>query len=200
MKSTANLRTALISAIMGITLISCDKPGPVAVAPQDAVRPRMYGEGQVQLQDGALQRLAGKWTGELEYLDFGNNQTKSRIRAALKCDYASATRTLAMKVSFREPDGKTIEDEASFVVSEDGRKLTFEQAEWDVTKVEAPSDSGNLTLIFERTGADNQREADLKNTVVLDDAGRLIVTKEVRYKTGGQYFVRSIYQFARTVD
>lgn len=181
-------------------LMSCDKPKSVQVPPQTTAPSRPEDAGQPRVPENALQRLTGQWDGELEYLDFGDKQSKSRISATMKCDYAVATRTVQMKLSFREPGGKIVEDKASLALSADGSQITFDDAAWKVTKFEAFPNQGSLTIGFEQDGTDNERQASLKNTLLINDGERLLFTKEVRYKDGGSYFVRSTYRFNRIGD
>jgi hypothetical protein len=144
-----------------------------------------------------LDLLEGKWQGELEYLDFSDGKSKVKISSTFECKYSKEERSLAIAIQFREPSGKIINDESSITLSENGQSASLDGEDWKVTSAGATPTQGELLIVLERKGADNDKPADLRKTIRVEANDRFTFRKEVKYQGAAEYFTRNEYRLRR---
>lgn len=144
-----------------------------------------------RLSPGDLDFLMGKWAGELEYLDFKDNQSRQKIKAMLHCD--SAQGTVTYEFSYVKPNGKTVAgDPNKLRLAEDGRHLFVNDEPWIVAAKNIDTRAGKFRVVLSRDGTDNNKSAKLRRTLMLDGES-LTIRTEVQHDTSDKPLVRNEY-------
>ncbi len=87
---------------------------------------------QVKVKNKELKNLAGNWDGELEYLDYQNDKSKTRLK--LRSVNTFKDGKVSQAIVYVEPNGKEIKSGGSFALSPDGRQIVEEKMKWTITK------------------------------------------------------------------
>ena len=96
--------------------------------------------------------------------------------------------SLVFNYTFTGADGKQHTEKNSMRIYDNGNKLSFDSAQFDI--VDTRRRGIRLTLIAERAGAENFRSADFQETIILGP-GMLNYTKGIRYMDmTDAYFIR----------
>jgi NAD(P)-dependent dehydrogenase (short-subunit alcohol dehydrogenase family) len=188
---------SIIHVALALILVSCGQSprNPHTPAGQEFTPLDFKEVSRVSENDLAM--LTGDWEGDLQYLDFGDDKTISTIKLKIRMTYALAVRTLSISLEFTEPGGNLVQDETSLQVVAEGRQMLFDQGEWVVTSNAVQTLQGNLSLVFERDGLDNNKQARLKNTIKLTNGKAFTFAREVRSAEQEAFFTRSRYRLTR---
>ena len=136
--------------------------------------------------DNELKALVGNWAGSMVYT--GYTDEKSQVTLATKLEIVDMKDSLVFNFTYTEPGGKQITEKKSLRIYENGNRLSFDSAQFDivVTRRRGP----RLTIIAERTGVENFRSADFQEIINLGP-GILNFTKGIRYMDmTDAYFIR----------
>lgn len=137
--------------------------------------------------------LIGSWEGDLEYLDYGDDETRVTLPTWLVVGRASEGAGLEFSFQFEEPDGSTVEGGDRFYETAEG---VYFGDPWQVESRQTPGSDGSYRLVLFRQGSDNERPASLWTTI--EQAGEaLMITKTVRYAGGDETFQRNQFRFQR---
>ena len=151
-------------------------------------------EGIGQESVGRYGFLLGEWEGELEYLDYGDNETRVTLPTWLVVQRADTGAGLELSFLFEEPDGSTVEGGDRFYETEDG---LFYGDLWTVDSLEPAAQDGSHRVILSREGLDDERPATLWTTIERS-GDRLTLTRTVRYRGSGEVFQRNQFRFERS--
>jgi len=148
------------------------------------------GEVRGQEPESRYDFLLGSWEGELEYLDYGDNETRVTLPTWLVVKRSDIGPGLEASFLFEEPDGSTVEGGDRFYETREG--LVFGEL-WAVDSWESPAPDGTHRIALSRQGLDDERPAMLW-TVIERSKDRLTLTKTVRYGDGA-VFQRNQFRF-----
>jgi len=149
---------------------------------------------QVKVKNKELKNLAGNWDGELEYLDYQNDKSKTRLK--LRSLNTVAGGKVSQEIVYIEPNGKEIKSGVSFALSSDGLLIVEEKMKWTITKNLCDKQGKTRTIVYETKWKDNNRNADLRETMIIGE-NEFSVTKEVRYENTTDFFVRNTHRYTR---
>lgn len=128
----------------------------------------------------------GSWSGKLEYLNYGSDQRS----------------TIPVRMVVREPSGRTVRYGFLYPGEEDKNATDRIRISRDGRQVNGfaitgryRSDAGNLTIVTEGKGRDDNRPADIRLTYEIG-AKSFVTTKDVRFD-GGEYVNRNEYRLTR---
>lgn len=139
-----------------------------------------------------FQRLAGQWEGLMEYTSYEDD--KSTQVTPAKCESKFADNAWLYTVTYDEGNGNYFEGSGESLVSKDGSQVMYNGIKWNVTQVKEHGDT--TTVVMEVKGKDNKKKALLRQT--LQVTGRTFsLVEEVKYESGGDYFVRNKHVFRR---
>ena len=149
---------------------------------------------QVKVKNKELKNLTGNWDGELEYLDYQNDKSKTRLK--LRSLNTVAGGKVSQEILYIEPNGKKIKIGGSFALSSDGLLIVEEKMKWTITKNLFDKRAKTRTIVYETKWKDNNRNADLRETMIIGE-NEFSVTKEVRYENTTDFFVRNTHRYTR---
>jgi hypothetical protein len=149
---------------------------------------------QVKVNNNELKNLAGNWDGELEYLDYQNDKSKTLLK--LRSLNTVKDGKVSQEIVYIEPNGKEVKSGDSFALSPDGRQIVEEKMKWTITKNVFDKKAKTRTIIYETKWKDNNRDADLRETLIIK-ANEFSVTKEVRYENTTDFFIRNTHRYTR---
>ena len=133
-----------------------------------------------------LAGLPGSWTGTLTYTDYSDD--KKQVVLPTSLTIADLKDSLSLTYSYTEPNKKIVTEVGSLYVYEGGETLFYDGNEFDIVAVRRLGD--RLTIIADREGMDNNKEADIRETFIIGPA-TLNVHKEVKYEGTEKYFMRN---------
>lgn len=132
-----------------------------------------------------LKALVGNWAGSMVYTDY--NKGISQVTLQTQLEIVDMKDSLALNFIYTEPNGKKVIEKKYMRIYEEGNKLSFDSAQFDIMEIRRRG--VRLTIIAEREGADNFRSADFMQTIIIGP-GILNITKEVRYRDMVEYSIR----------
>jgi len=133
-----------------------------------------------------LKVLPGNWGGTIVYTDFTKNNAQVTIQAGLVI--TELADSLALYFNYTETGGKEINDTNYIRIYDKEDKLSIDGEMYDI--VFTARKGPRLTVIGEKQGFDNNKVADLRQTLVFGQAN-INILKEVRYMENEFYFIRS---------
>lgn len=141
----------------------------------------------------AYEPLVGSWQGELEYLNYGDNQPLVTLPTWLIVQRAENGKRLDFEFFYEEPDGREVGSRDQLYVTRTG--LYFGD-HWTVEERDGDP-AGSLRLVLRRDGMDDDREASIHS--VLEIRGdSLKITKNVEYADNGESVQRNQYRMIRS--
>jgi hypothetical protein len=149
---------------------------------------------QVKVKNKELKNLAGNWEGELEYLDYQNDKSKTRLK--LRSLNTVKDGKVSQEIIYVEPNGKEVKSGGSFALSADGLQIVEEKMKWTITKNFFDKQRKTRTIVYETKWKDNDRNADLRETLIVEK-NKFSVMKEVRYENKADFFVRNTHSYTR---
>ena len=133
-----------------------------------------------------LDSLPGYWTGSITFTDYSDDHTKQSLPALLII--TSKTDSLALDYSYTQTNGKIVANKGDLRIYNEGTNLQLDGIEYVIVAVRR--EGPRLTIIAERDGTDNNKEATIRQTFIIGP-GILNITKEVKYETQEKFFVRT---------
>jgi len=143
-----------------------------------------------EVSNDHLAVFEGKWTGSLTYLNYEDDAT--RVTLPLEAEATFGDKGVSFVYLFTEPSGG-IEKRTDRLYFK-GEKLHF-SGRWEIVSSSA-KDLENWSMELKKTGKDNNKDSDFKETIEVTPS-KITVTKMVKYKEGGDYFMRNQYIFKR---
>ncbi len=146
----------------------------------------MLAQRSVALTEKEIKDLVGNWSGTMVYT--GSSNEKVQVTYQTKLEVLDAKDSLIFNFTHTGPDGKQLIEKNSFRIYEEGNRLSFDSAQFDI--VDTRRRGIRVTLIAEREGVDNFRSADFQEMINLGP-GILNYTKGIRYMDmSDAYFIR----------
>jgi len=149
---------------------------------------------QVKVKNKELKNLAGNWDGELEYLDYQNDKSKTPLK--LRSINTVKDGKVSQEIVYIEPNGKEVKSAGAFALSPDGLQIVEKEMKWTITKNFFDRRTTTRTIVYEIKWTDNDRNADLRETMIIGES-EFSVTKEVRYENTVDFFVRNTHRYKR---
>jgi len=150
----------------------------------------------IQESPGSFDYLIGSWDGELEYLDYGDDQSLVQLPTRLEVRSDDEGDALTFEFSYEEPDGSLVTSRERLRETERG---VFFGALWQIEERRFNEPAGTYRLALKREGEDAGRKATIRN-VVEAEPGRLTITKFVRYDGSENELQRNQYRFKSSVS
>ena len=136
--------------------------------------------------------LVGSWEGLLDYLDYGDDQT--RVELPARATY-TLDGQLRFDFVFTEPSGEAMKDGGTLVVHETGKIVTGGET-YQLVRKNVDADAEMHEIVFRGRGYDNNRPALITHTVTRrGDA--LVIQKEVIYEGTSEPLLRHEFRFER---
>lgn len=135
---------------------------------------------------GELKKLVGTWAGTLTYTDYSDDKTQSSLPA--KLEIVDLKDSLGFNYTYTEPNGKLVTDKSSLRFYAGGDKLGIDGETYFLSAVRRRG--VRLTLIADKEGTDNNKEAEIRKTIIIGPS-LLNIIKEVKYTGAKDYFVRN---------
>ncbi len=146
----------------------------------------MMAQRAVALTEKEMKDLVGNWTGTMVYT--GSDKDKVQVTYQTKLEVMDMKDSLVFNFIHTDPGGKQIVEKNSFRIYEDGNRLSFDSAQFDI--VDTRRRGIRVTIIAEREGVENFRSADFQEMINLGP-GILNYTKGIRYMDMSEtYFIR----------
>lgn len=142
------------------------------------------------LTNDHLKVFEGKWTGNLTYLNYGDDKTL--VTLPLEVDAEFTERGLKFVYLFTEPGGGIERRTDRFQLRKQG---VFYNGNWETVSTNV-TDLENWEMELTSKGKDNNRAAEFRKTVVVTP-GKIVVTKLVKYKGTDEFFMRNKYIYER---
>lgn len=139
-----------------------------------------------------LEGLPGYWTGQLTYTDYSDD--KKQVSLSTKLEIINKKDSLQLNYTYTEPNGKTVTEKGDIRIYEDGKQLAYDGGEFDIVAVRRFGD--RLTIIGERDGTDNNKEATIRETFIIGP-GIFNIVKEVKYENAEKFLVRNQLQLRK---
>ena len=133
--------------------------------------------------------------GQLTYLNYSDDSSSETLNCELTTSVEKGR--LQIRVLFEEKNkkGKPYRHNSSLKISKDRKTLLMGKESWKVLK--SKKESSIVTLVVYKKGRDNNRDADMQMTVILNSNGKISWKKEVRYEGAEKLFQRNLYSFSK---
>ena len=135
--------------------------------------------------------LAGKWQGELEYLNYGDDKTL--VKLPTRVSYSEPQDSISYQLIFTEPNGDEIEGSGSIKI-EDERVIYNGASHKVVDRTQNEAEGTQIKL--SRQGKDNNRDAQIDHVIHYKDDS-LSITRYILLEGAEAPFVRHTYRFNR---
>lgn len=139
-----------------------------------------------------LQKLAGDWDGELEYLDYSDGKSLVKLATNIQAHYEKDR--LVKNTNYVEPNGVIVKETGFFMASKDDKVWTDDDGTWKI--VTSKSSQNDAVIVIEQKNTDNDKPAFIRKTLTLG-ANDFKLVKEVKYEGTKDYFVRHQYNMKR---
>lgn len=133
-----------------------------------------------------LKVLAGNWKGNMVYTDFKKNN--SQFTLPTKLVITDLNDSLEVKFLYVDSDGKEKSDTSILRIYDTEDKLRIDGELYDI--VSTVRKGPTMMIVGEKQGFDNNRVADLQQTVTFGPT-TLKIVKEVRYMENEFFFIRN---------
>jgi hypothetical protein len=137
-----------------------------------------------------LKVFEGDWTGQLTYLNYGDDKTL--VNLPVKLTATMSTKGLRFEYFYTEPGGAIEKRTGKFELR--GEKVYY-NGDWQLVSA-AVQGLEDWTLELKSSGNDNNRKADFRMTVKVT-ATKITATKKVRYEGTDSFFMRNEHVFER---
>ncbi len=136
----------------------------------------MLAQRSVALTEKEIKDMVGNWTGTMVHTSFGND--KIQVTYQTKLEVVDRKDSLIFNFIHTGPDGQQLIEKNSFRVYDNGNRLSFDSAQFDI--VDTRRRGIRVTIIAEREGVENFRSADFQEMINFGP-GILNYTRGVRY-------------------
>jgi hypothetical protein len=142
-----------------------------------------------------LQKLAGDWDGELEYLDFSDGKSLVKLATNIQARYEKDR--LVLNTNYVEPNGVIVKETGFMLASSNNKTWKNDDGTWTVTSFKTTEEMA--TIIIEQKNTDNDKPAAIRKTITIGENVYKLV-KEVKYEGTKEFFVRHQYNMKRFVQ
>ena len=142
------------------------------------------------LTEEHLRVFEGDWTGQLTYLNYGDDKTL--VELPVKMTATMGDKGLSFEYFYTEPGGSVEKRRGKFELR--GKKVYY-NGNWELVSTTV-EDKENWSLELKSTGKDNNRKADFQMTVTVTPS-KITATKKVKYDGTDAYFMRNEHIFER---
>lgn len=139
--------------------------------------------------------LLGDWEGELEYLDYKDDETLVRLPTTMRCEPSQTGRSLVLAYTYGEPDGRVVEGREALRPADREGELYFD-GRWRVVEASFDPEGDRYQIVLSRDGMDSERPAVIRKTILLI-GGELTITKAVLYGGESEYLQRNQHRLVR---
>ena len=121
----------------------------------------LLAQRSVGLTEKEMKDLVGNWSGTMVYT--GSGTEKVQITVQVKLEVVDRKDSLVFNYTYTDPAGKETKEKNSFRIYEEGNRLSFDGAQFDI--VDTRRRGPRITIIAEREGAENFRAADYQEMI-----------------------------------
>ncbi|MBP9096904.1 MAG: hypothetical protein KBG21_09870 [Ignavibacteria bacterium] len=146
-----------------------------------------------------LATLKGNWNGSLEYLDYGDNKTKTKLPTVCEAVFNKSgnDKYLSVKFIFDEGNGRTVTGEDAWTILDEGKTFFYDSTNYIITSYYQNDDNNDIAVfVFEKEGEDNNKPCTIKQTFEMHNDSFSII-KKVKYKDSDSFFIRHEFAFQR---
>jgi hypothetical protein len=130
----------------------------------------------------------------LKYLDYKDN--KSFVTLPTKATSNIEDDTVKLQLAYDEPSGKVVTSSDWLWLSSDAKELAWDGEEDPYAVTQFNLSDTSLTLIVQKSGRDNNKNATIRKTILVRGK-TLTIAKQVKYKQSRKFFLRNTYSFIR---
>ena len=135
-----------------------------------------------------LKIILGKWTGNLTYIDYRTNNPYS-MPSNVEVKQGNNEKQLLLHITYpKEPKANSKE---KIRISSNGQQLNKKAI---VSRSMLPQ--GDIQIITEYSGKDNNEDALIKNIYILG-TNQFVIRKEVKFQNSDSWMMRNEYNFNR---
>lgn len=145
-----------------------------------------------EIQKDDLQLLSGSWTGTLTYTNYGDDSTRYSLQTKMIAEWQGKKVMLAFE--YTEPNGEIVKGKQSLKLGKTPNEI-FYNGKWPVTGFLRTENGWELSV--EKPGKDNNRNAMIRQKLILAGGNALTITKLVKYEGTEHYFQRNQYAFKK---
>lgn len=132
--------------------------------------------------------MVGSWAGNI--ILTGTNSERSQVSLPATLEVTDLDDFVMLKFTYTDTSGKAIIEKSSMRIYEEGNKLSFNNNEMEISTTHRRPPF--LTIIADREGKDNGKQADIMETITIS-SNVLKFVKEIRYEEMETYFIRRRY-------
>ncbi len=147
------------------------------------------------VQNSDFEGINQNWTGQLQYLNYGDDKSIVKIHCTLKTDFKKGKIKSIIEFNELDKKGKKMTSKSKFQLSKNGEFFLIDKEKWEVVSMEKADQ--NIQIIAQKRGKDNNRMADLKITWTLKKNQSISWKKDVRYDGTDQFFNRNSFSFSK---
>ena len=159
----------------------------------NAKRATLDATGPDPLSVEDLAFLTGSWDGTLEYLNYGDDET--RVTLPTRAVYSQQEDHVAYRFVYTEPGGEEVDGSGSIRFSGNDRVM-FNGASHKLVSHMADAEKGSYKVKITRKGQDNDRDAQIDH-IIERNAGSLSITRYILLDGESESFIRHTYTFTR---
>ena len=135
-----------------------------------------------------LKIILGKWTGSLTYVDYRTNKPFT-MPSNVDVKQGKNEKQLLLLITYPKEPNANSKDKIK--ISEDGQQLNKKEV-----KSRQKLADGQIQIITEYLGKDNNKPALLRNIYILGDK-QFIIRKEVNFENTNEWMMRNEYSLSR---
>jgi hypothetical protein len=143
--------------------------------------------------------LAGRWTGTLEYRDYGNDK-RVKLPTLLDAQQDEARSAMELDYTYDDGPGKTVKDKDIVRITPSGSEYIVREKDGSETKYRIGESSGfgevaGGRLVLFGPGTENKKPVEVRTTLEVDQKS-LVILRETRLP-GEKFKFRHQYSFVR---
>lgn len=146
-----------------------------------------------------LSTLNGNWSGSLEYLDYGDNKSKTKLPTVCEAVFNKSgnDKYLSVKFIFDEGKARTVTGEDAWTIVDEGKTFFYDSTNYNITSYAQNDDNNDIAIfVFEKEGQDNNKPCTIQQTFEIHNDSFSII-KKVKYNDSESFFVRHEFVFQR---
>lgn len=147
------------------------------------------------LQNSDFSTINHKWSGQLQYLNYGDDKSIVKIPCTLTTDFNKGKIRSLIVFDEKDGNGKKMTSKSKFHLSKNGKYFMIDKEKWKITSTENTEQV--IKIIATKKGKDNNRSADMKITWVLEKGKSISWKKDVRYDGTENFFNRNNFTFSK---
>ncbi len=138
-----------------------------------------------KVTNAEFKALVGSWTGTAVITVFSNGQ--NQVTVAVTLEVIDMKDSLQLNFIYTEPGGKQFTETNSLFIYDNGGKLSFDSAQFDIAEIRRRG--VRLTIYAERQGYENYKSVDFQD-ILLIGPGILNITKGIRADDAVDFAIR----------